>query len=228
MRALQVWLAGLPKANLGEMARQLYQALVEINQLRVPSQTRLQLLELLRPEVHYVCGHLERHYLNQPIVLDERPRKVAGLCQALQNHLATGYKLIVVRALARSEQDRRQLLTIALQRAVHSLGALLTRSRPALQPGRREPLARAAPALSARRAARRAGRRGARPAGAPRSGPEHRAVLPRHAAAGLRALQPAAPVRHRPAGQGTGGLEHAGGDPAGQRTIQPVRFLAAA
>ena len=134
VRALQVWLAGLPKANLGEMARQLYQALVEINQLRVPSQTRLQLLELLRPEVHYVCGHLERHYLNQPIVLDERPRKVAGLCQALQNHLATGYKLIVVRALARPEQDRRQLLTIALQRAVHSLGALLTRSAQLYSP----------------------------------------------------------------------------------------------
>ncbi|EIK54396.1 molecular chaperone [Stutzerimonas stutzeri TS44] len=134
VRALQLWLAGLPKANLGEMARQLYQALVEINQLRVPAQTRLQLLELLRPEVHYVCAHLERHYLNQPIVLDERPRKVAGLCQALQNHLATGYKLIVVRALAHPGQDRAQLLTIALQRAVHSLGALLTRATQLYSP----------------------------------------------------------------------------------------------
>ncbi len=90
-RALRDWLAGLPKANLGETARQLYQALTELNQLRVSSELRLQLLELLRPDVHFVCSHLERHYLNQPIVLSERPRKVAGLCQALQNHLAAGY-----------------------------------------------------------------------------------------------------------------------------------------
>ncbi|MCW3147328.1 molecular chaperone [Stutzerimonas stutzeri] len=131
---MQQWLSGLPKANLGEMARQLYQALVELNQLRVPSQTRLQLLELLRPEVHYVCTHLERHYLNQPIVLGERPRKVAGLCQALQNHLATGYKLIVVRVIARPERDRQQLLTVALQRAVHSLVALLVRSTQLYSP----------------------------------------------------------------------------------------------
>jgi len=84
-RDLKRWIAGLPKANIGETARQLYQALIELNQLLTPSDNRIQLLELLRPEVYFVCQHLERHFLNQAIVLDERPRKVANLCQALQN-----------------------------------------------------------------------------------------------------------------------------------------------
>ncbi|WP_313026968.1 molecular chaperone [Pseudomonas lopnurensis] len=128
VRGVTTWLAGLPKANLGETARQLYQALIELNQLRLPSETRLQLLELLRPDVHFVCQHLEKHYLNQPIVLGERPRKVAGLCQALQNHLAVGYKLIVVRAPSQPGRNRQQLLTLALQRAIHSLGSLQLRS----------------------------------------------------------------------------------------------------
>jgi len=127
-RGMSTWLAALPKANLGETARLLYQALIELNQLRLPSETRLQLLELLRPDVHFVCKHLEKHYLNQPIVLGERPRKVAGLCQALQNHLAVGYKLIVVRVASQPGHDRQQLLAVALQRAIHSLGALLLRS----------------------------------------------------------------------------------------------------
>ena len=87
-RDLKRWIAGIPKANIGETARQLYQALIELNQLQTPSDNRLQLLELLRPEVHFVCQHLERHFLNQAIVLDDRPRKVANLCQALQHHLA--------------------------------------------------------------------------------------------------------------------------------------------
>ncbi|MES2821381.1 MAG: molecular chaperone [Pseudomonadota bacterium] len=127
-RGLNRWIAALPKANLGEMARQLYQSLVELNQLVTSADNRLQLLELLRPEVYFVCKHLERHFLNQAIVLDERPRKVANLCQALQNHLAVGYKLIIAHEAARPPQERAQLLTVALQRAIHCLCGPLIRA----------------------------------------------------------------------------------------------------
>ncbi|MHA6492324.1 molecular chaperone [Pseudomonas borbori] len=127
-RDLKRWLDALPKANLGETARQLYQALIELNQLLLPTESRLQMLELLRPEVHFVCKQLERHFLNQSIVLDERPRKVANLCQALQNHLAVGYKLIIARVAAQQTRERQPLLAIALQRATHSLCGPLIRA----------------------------------------------------------------------------------------------------
>ncbi len=112
------------------MARQLYQCLVELNQLITPAENRLQLLELLRAEVYFVSKHLERHFLNQAIVLDERPRKVANLCQALENHLAAGYKLIVAQEAPRKARERNQLqlLTIAIQRACHCLCGPLIRS----------------------------------------------------------------------------------------------------
>ncbi len=125
---LKRWIAGLPKANIGETARQLYQCLVELNQLVTPVENRLQLLELLRPEIYFVCQHLERHFLNQAIVLDERPRKVANLCQALQNHLAIGYKLIIARVVPRYSKDRSQLLAACLQRAIHALCGPLIRA----------------------------------------------------------------------------------------------------
>ncbi|SEJ54995.1 molecular chaperone [Pseudomonas sp. NFR16] len=125
---LRRWIATLPKANLGEMARQLYQGLGELNQLLTPSDNRMQLLELLRPEVSFVCKHLERHFLNQSVVLEERPRKVANLCQALQNHLAIGYKQIIARVAPRLSRDRIPLLTTALQRALHCLNGPLIRA----------------------------------------------------------------------------------------------------
>jgi hypothetical protein len=129
-REFKRWVADLPKANLGETARQLYQALIELNRLACTADTRLQLLELLRPEVYYVCKHLERHFLNQAVVLDERPRKVANLCQALQNHLAIGYKLIVVHEIGSTAREPLQRLVTALQRASHSLcGALIRASQ---------------------------------------------------------------------------------------------------
>ncbi|KAA0976966.1 molecular chaperone [Pseudomonas sp. ANT_H12B] len=127
-RDLKRWIANLPRANIGETARQLYQGLSELNQLITPSDNRLQLLELLRPEVYYVCKHLERHFLHQAIVLDERSRKIANLCQALQSHLAIGYKQIVVRITPRFSKDRGPLLAQALQRAIHCLNGPLIRS----------------------------------------------------------------------------------------------------
>ncbi|MDX5371533.1 MAG: molecular chaperone [Pseudomonadaceae bacterium] len=127
-RDLKHWIAHLPKANIGETARQLYHGLIELNQLSTPVDNRMQLLELLRPEVHFVCQHLERHFLNQSIVLDDRPRKVANLCQALQNHLAIGYKLIITQELPRFSKERPQLLAVALQRATHSLRGPLVRA----------------------------------------------------------------------------------------------------
>ncbi|MBD1587615.1 molecular chaperone [Pseudomonas typographi] len=127
-REFKAWIASLPKANIGEMARLLYQGLTELNQLVTSSEVRLQLLELLRPEVYYVCRHLEKHFLNQAIVLDERARKVANLCQALQNHLAVGYKYIVVRLAETSPAERSAVMAIALQRAIHALNGPLVRA----------------------------------------------------------------------------------------------------
>lgn len=134
VRDLKRWVASLPKANLGETARLLYQAMQELNQLRTAASNRMQLLEVLRPEIHFVCRQLERYFVNQPIVLSERPRKVASLCQALQNHLAVGYKLIAVEVLPQTGRDRVQLLTISLQRAIHSLCAVLVRSTQLYNP----------------------------------------------------------------------------------------------
>ena len=133
-RDLKRWIAGLPKANIGETARQLYQGLGELNQLLTPSDNRLQLLELLRPEVYFVCQHLERHFLHQAIMLDERSRKISNLCQTLQSQLAIGYKQILLRIAPKYSKDRAALISLALQRAVHALKGQLVRATQLYSP----------------------------------------------------------------------------------------------
>ena len=123
---LKRWLDQLPRAKLGEFARMLYQGLLELNRLILTQEARLRLLEALRPDVQRVCQQLERHVFNQAIVLDERSRKVANLCQALQNLLAAGYKLIVVEESERGE--RNTLLATAIQRALRALFGPLIRA----------------------------------------------------------------------------------------------------
>ena len=50
VRDLTAWIQNLPKANIGETARLLYQALLELNNFITTPETRVQLLELLRPD----------------------------------------------------------------------------------------------------------------------------------------------------------------------------------
>lgn len=122
------WIANLPKANIGETARQLYQGLMEVNQLRIAPDKRLAMLELIRPEVHYACTALSRYYLGQSIVLEDRPRKVANLSQSLQNHLATGYKIVVSQEGSMKNRDRSEDLSLAIQRAMRALSGPLLRA----------------------------------------------------------------------------------------------------
>lgn len=133
-RDLKRWIADLPKANIGETARLLYQGLNELNQLLTPSDNRLHLLELLRPEVYFVCQHLERHFLHQAIMLDERSRKISNLCQALQSQLAIGYKHIILRIAPKYSRDRAALVSEALQRAAHALKGQLVRATQLYSP----------------------------------------------------------------------------------------------
>lgn len=122
------WIANLPKANIGETARQLYQGLIEINQLSIAPDRRLAILELIRPEVHYVCTALSRYYLGQSIVLEDRPRQVANLAQSLQNHLATGYKIVVTQEGSMKPRDRAEQMSLAIERAMRALSGPLLRA----------------------------------------------------------------------------------------------------
>ncbi len=57
-------------------------------------------------------------------------KKVANLCQALQNHLTVGYKLVIADIF----QQRSSILALALQRTMHSLFASLVRSSQLFYP----------------------------------------------------------------------------------------------
>ncbi len=127
-KKLAAWVDALPRANLGETARLLYSGLQELNQLRIDAPLRFTLLEVMRPSVYYVCNALKKHYANQPIVLPDKASKVANLAQALQAHLANGYKIIVVQNVNKVEiADCKQQMSRAVHRAISDLTSTLDR-----------------------------------------------------------------------------------------------------
>lgn len=135
VNGLNDWLTDLPKANLGETARRLCQALIELNRLRTTAETRLAMLELLRPEIHDTIRNLERYFLRQSVAQDEQSLKIAAFCQTLQTYLSTGYKLIIRSTAGATDRKQRHLLTTALQRSLNSTSNILQRAAQLYRPG---------------------------------------------------------------------------------------------
>lgn len=127
--ALKKWVDALPMANIGETARRLYHASLELNQLIVVPNVRLQLMETLRPAVHYVCQELSKHFLNQPVALPEKQRKIANLAQALQINIANGYKQVLIESQSGLKNEKvRKILICACHRVLSEYGRSLLRS----------------------------------------------------------------------------------------------------
>ncbi len=113
--SVHIWVQALLKANLGEMAKQIFQALKELNQIRLQPALRCDLLEQIRPSVHYITQQLRQHSLKQCIDLNTQQSRIASLIQTLYNQLITGYKLCVDESIVNSEGKR---LPLALHRAI--------------------------------------------------------------------------------------------------------------
>lgn len=114
---LSQWLATLPKANTGEYTRLLLRTLSELNQLSVGPDQRLQMLELVRPEILQLVRQLEQQHLLNSVILNERSSKVAKLCLTLLYQLYLGYKRLVTDWQGKKSTS----LAIALQRGLFSL-----------------------------------------------------------------------------------------------------------
>jgi hypothetical protein len=132
-KKLTEWVAALPMINVGDTSRQVFQTLQELNRLKLDHVARAELLEILRPVAHSLCDALSKHYLNQSVMLPERATKVATLAQAMQTHLATGYKLVALDALTKLGPGKRdpelaKTATLALHRAITELSGNLLRS----------------------------------------------------------------------------------------------------
>lgn len=101
---LAEWIAELPLQDAAACGRSVLVALAELNRFDTDPGNRWQLLELLRPTVHFTCSSLSRSWLQQTLVLNTEQQGLASLAQALQNQLATGYKITVVDAM-KAEPD---------------------------------------------------------------------------------------------------------------------------
>lgn len=134
-RKIEEWINALPLANLGETARQIYNLLLEINALNLPSEERQRILEQLRPTTTYVVDALKKHYVGHPFPLSFKSRKVAHLAREILTEMATGYKIVIVETVSgNSAHNDSKTLVTALHRTVRYLGGILLKTYQVYDP----------------------------------------------------------------------------------------------
>ena len=126
VRETATWIAGLPMANIGETARQIYCTLLDFNRYQLPEILRAKLVEQFREPVAYICQNLRRHYLDMGFPLADKAWKTATLSRELNNQLAISFKIIIESQLSgNSERFDRKLMVITVHRAMYYLGEVM-------------------------------------------------------------------------------------------------------
>ncbi|MGM0678702.1 MAG: hypothetical protein ACQESY_02375 [Pseudomonadota bacterium] len=122
-KKVEAWLQSLPKANLGETARQIYQLLNQTNQLSYSFVERYHFLEQMREPTHYVTDSMRKHFLGMTFPLPDKNRRIAAATGEIYSAMATGYK-IAIEEMSHTHplfQDKKLLATL-LQRALFYTG----------------------------------------------------------------------------------------------------------
>jgi hypothetical protein len=123
--ALADWVGSLPMANTADTATQIRQATFEIARLTVDYPLRMELLESLRPTLHYLCTRLDQSATSN----SNHGDAIARLAQRLQTNLCSGYKAVILAALpAAGERKVLETISLAIHRALADLSRTLLRT----------------------------------------------------------------------------------------------------
>ena len=117
---LMEWLAQLPLANPQQSAREIADALTQLNRIEIVAKKRLALLETVRPRILEIAPTLRKEYIDVELPLSDRKKQRHELGQQLFAELAFGYKLVVMDILLTEKDvhDPRETLIPALYQAM--------------------------------------------------------------------------------------------------------------
>ena len=125
-KQVEAWIKALPIANTGESARQIYNALREINRLDFPESDRFKVMEAFRVPVYHITEILKKHYVHQNLPLSPKSQKIAELAIQLHSQMALGYKSVIQSKLSKTfSLLSNKTLTKSIHRAIRYLSNVM-------------------------------------------------------------------------------------------------------
>jgi len=128
-KAVDTWLDSLPRGNVGETARRLFEFLVQANRFKYSYQHRQHFLDGSRETVAYVTDAMKRHFVGINSPLPAKNQKIAAATREIHQAMAIGYMICIENLLTHSLffSDSKLLATL-IQRAMNAFGHVLLTS----------------------------------------------------------------------------------------------------
>jgi hypothetical protein len=134
-RKLKKVLSALPNTNMGELTKQTFLILRDLNRQSMPSKHRLENLEMLRLLTRDIFNNLKKYFINRTLPLPDKSQKIVNLNQSLLQELVYGYEIIAFEAANNIDTkiDDKTLST-AVCRAINYLAEMLLRACEVYEP----------------------------------------------------------------------------------------------
>jgi len=134
-RKLKKVLSALPNANMGELTKQTFLILRDLNRQTMPNKQRLENLEMIRVLAREIFINLKKYFINRTLPLPEKSQKIVNLNQSILQELVYGYEIIAYEAANKiDEKIDDKTLSIAICRAINYLSEMLLRSSEVYEP----------------------------------------------------------------------------------------------
>jgi len=128
-RKLKKVLEALPNTNMGELTKQTYKILRDLNRQTMPGNHRLEDMEMIRPLARDIFNNLKKYFINRTLPLPEKSQKIVKLNQSILHELIVGYEIIASET-ANNTQNKvdNKSLAIAICRAINYLSETFLRA----------------------------------------------------------------------------------------------------
>jgi hypothetical protein len=134
-RKLKKLLSTMPNSNMGELTKQIYRVLRQLNRQSMPEKHRLENMEMLRPFARTIFNNLQKHFINRTLPLPEKSLKIVNLYKSLLQEIIFGYEIIVHEAASNiNPGNDSKTPGISICRALSYLSEMLLRCSQVYHP----------------------------------------------------------------------------------------------
>ncbi len=134
-RKLKKVLSTLPNSNMGELTKQTFLILRDLNRQEIPVKQRLENLEMMRALARNIFDNLKKYFINRTLPLPDKSKKIVNLNQSILQELIYGYEIIVDEAANKNNSKiDGKMLSTAICRAISYLSEMLLRSNEVYEP----------------------------------------------------------------------------------------------
>ncbi|QCO21721.1 GTPase [Acinetobacter cumulans] len=119
-KGLQEWLNSVSILQLGTSSKSLFNALLEISELKCQEMLRFDLVQILHPTLENVLTSLEKHFANHSLITTDRNDQIIELAMLLRSHFAKIYIDIAMRCNTQLNQQKFSIFSFGHKKSLQT------------------------------------------------------------------------------------------------------------